>query len=52
MINKEELILIKAGASKISGTFINSIVKLGNLIFDIGKSLGSSIRRTLNKNYC
>lgn len=50
-LNKEELLFIKGGAS-VSGTLINAFVKLGTLIYDIAKSLGSSLRRITTKSIC
>ena len=44
MLSKDELINIKGGASGVSGTLINSIVKLVSTMFDIGKTIGSAIR--------
>lgn len=44
ILNEKELITIVGGSSSISGTLINSICKLVTLIFDIGRSIGSSIK--------
>ena len=40
---KEQMITI-GGASKLSGTFINSITKALSFLFDLGKTIGSAIR--------
>lgn len=49
-----ELISIKGGASKssISATMLNSIIRGVSLIFELGRSFGSSIRRTRSGTYC
>ena len=46
---KEESIKIKGGA--ISITLVNAFISLGKLTFDIGKSLGTALRRGF-KNVC
>lgn len=50
-LNKCELIEIQGGVS-ISGTFISSIVRGINAILELGRSLGSSIRRIGSNNLC
>lgn len=50
-MRREELIEIKGGAS-ISGTVINALVKGLSVIVDLGRSLGSAIRRYKVKEYC
>lgn len=44
ILKDEDLICIRGGTSSISGTFINSVVKFVTTIFEIGKTIGSSIR--------
>ena len=51
MIIKEELLLIKGGAS-ISGTLINAIVRAVNAALEFGRTLGSSIRRGIAGKTC
>lgn len=46
----EELIMIKAGS--VSGTIINAIVRSVTLALELGRSLGSAIRRTKEKKKC
>lgn len=46
----EELIIIKAGS--VSGTIINAIVRSVTLALEIGRSLGSAIRRAKEKKKC
>ena len=46
----EELITIKAGS--VSGTIINAVVRSVTLALEIGRSLGSAIRRAKEKKKC
>ena len=48
-VRKEDAINIKGGAVTI--TLINAFISLGKLTFEIGKSLGTAIRRGF-KNVC
>ena len=48
-LEKTEAIKIRGGA--ISITLINAFISLGKLTFDIGKSLGTALRRGFN-NVC
>ncbi len=48
-VKKEESMKIKGGA--ISITLVNTFISLGKLTFDIGKSLGTALRRGF-KNVC
>ena len=50
-LNKKELKKIKAGAA-ISSALINSIVRGINSFMDVGRYLGSSIRRFVGGNIC
>lgn len=50
-LNSEELKSIIGGAS-ISGTLVSSLVKGVTTFFDIGRYLGSSIRRIFGGNIC
>ncbi|HOZ54411.1 MAG TPA: hypothetical protein PKY25_03700 [Bacilli bacterium] len=50
-LNKNELTEIKAGAS-ISGTLFNAIARGVTVFTDLGRYLGSAIRRISSKNYC
>ena len=51
MLNKEELLEIVGGTS-ISGTLINAFVRAINVALDVGRSLGSAIRRVMSKSMC
>lgn len=50
-LKKEELLLIVGGIS-ITGTLINSIVRGINSILDLGRSLGTAIRRVVSGSVC
>lgn len=50
-LNKHELVEIKAGAT-ISGTLFNAIARGVTVFTDLGRYLGSAIRRLTSKNYC
>ena len=49
-LNQNELMKINGGG--ISGTLINAITTAGKFIYNIGHSLGSSIRRIAGDSYC
>lgn len=50
ILSKKELLEIDGGS--ISGTLLSSIIKGISSVFDLGKSLGSAIRRIIGKNIC
>lgn len=50
ILKKDELITIKGGA--ISASWLNYITRAISLLFEIGRSIGSSIRRAYTHNYC
>lgn len=47
----EELLQIKAGAT-LSATMINAVVKGIDIVLDIGRSLGTAIRRLGDHKTC
>ena len=49
-LDRKELLSVEGGS--ISGTMINSITKGINTILDMGRSLGSAIRRIGSNNIC
>lgn len=49
-LKETELYEIKGGA--ITATLFNSIARLINTVLDLGRTVGSSIRRIYSKNYC
>lgn len=50
-IRKEEMLKIEGGTS-ITGSMLNAIYKTIDLIYSIGESLGSYIRRAVEKKVC
>ena len=50
-LNKTELLKIAGGIS-ITGTFISALAKGIGVIVDLGRSLGTAIRRASSKNLC
>ncbi|MDO4963267.1 MAG: bacteriocin [bacterium] len=51
-LNNCELMNIEGGASFITASFLNAASRAISTIMDIGRSLGSSIRRAINGSYC
>lgn len=41
-----------SGGAKISGTLINALSRAVNTLLEVGRSLGSSIRRIVKKKIC
>lgn len=50
-LSKEELLLISGGIN-FSGTLINSFTSGIRIILDVSRSLGTSIRRIMDKRMC
>jgi len=50
-LNKNELMCVEGGI-KITATLINSVAKGVNTILNLGRALGSSIRRIGSKKLC
>ncbi len=50
ILNKQELLMISGGA--ISGSLINAFIRGINTILDLGRSLGTAIRRIQTKQFC
>lgn len=52
-MTNEELILIKGGAtSLLTATFLNAAARCINVLLDIGRAIGTSIRRIHSGNIC
>lgn len=52
-LNDIELLEIQGGAvSTLNSTFINAIARLINTVLDLGRVIGSNIKRIQTKNYC
>ncbi|MDD3341102.1 MAG: hypothetical protein PHN72_02750 [Bacilli bacterium] len=50
VLNKEELLEIKGGA--ITGTYINAVVKGIEALLEVGRSLGTAVRRWVEGSIC
>lgn len=50
-LTREQLATITGGVN-ISGTFINAIIKGVNSFLDLGRSIGTAIRRIQTGNIC
>lgn len=50
MLNNEELILVRGGG--ITATMLNSLSRLMDTIYNLGQSIGSTLRRLVGKNVC
>ncbi len=51
ILKQEELLLIVGGIS-VTGTLINSLVRGINTFLDLGRSLGTAIRRVMTNKIC
>jgi len=49
-LKNEDLLMVVGGS--ITATFLNSIARLLTTVIDVGKMIGSSLRRISHKNYC
>lgn len=49
-LTNKELNSIVGGA--LSGAVISSLIRGASLVFEIGKSFGSALRRMMKGNYC
>lgn len=50
-MEKDELMLVVGGTS-ISGTVLNAVVRTLNAALEVGRSLGTAIRRIKTKQIC
>lgn len=51
-LSDKEMASINGGASYFSATLVSALTKAGSTLFDIGRSLGSAIRRIYEKDIC
>ena len=51
-LKKEEMLKISGGASWYSASFLNAISRAISTLMDLGRSLGTSIRRSINGKVC
>ncbi len=49
-IEEKELYLINGGGYALTATIINAVVSATKIVLEIGRSLGSSLRRTSGKS--
>jgi len=49
-LTKEELFEVQGGS--ITASFLNALSRAASTILDIGRSIGSSLRRMVTRNYC
>lgn len=52
MILNDEVLARTYGGANISYSFVNALTRLISTVLDLGKTVGSIIRRTKDKNYC
>jgi len=50
MLTNEELIIIRGGG--ITATFLNSLSRLMDTLYNLGQAVGSSLRRLTSKKVC
>lgn len=51
-LNNKELMKIEGGASWLTASFLNSAARAVETVLEIGRSLGSAIRRMVSGKYC
>ena len=51
-LNNNELMNVEGGASYLTASFLNAASRALSTIMDIGRSLGTSIRRMFSGSYC
>ncbi len=49
---QENMLISIMGGVTVNSGFVNSIVRMINSFIEIGKMVGSSLRRIINKKYC
>lgn len=52
VLGEDKLYEIDGGAISWSGTVISAITSAGKFIYNLGQSLGSSIKRIVGGSYC
>lgn len=51
-LNNEELLMINGGSITFNATLFTAMVKGASISFEIGRSLGVSIRKAFGARYC
>ncbi len=52
MLSNEELYNIKGGSVSLTGSLLTGILGIVNKIFELGRAVGSGVRRVHDKNIC
>jgi hypothetical protein len=52
ILTKEELLEIDGGAIRFSGVLVKETLKCFNFVLELGRNLGSAIRRYKDNNLC
>lgn len=52
MLSKKQLLKIEGGSVSVTGTLISSIIDVANLVIDLGRSIGTSIRKMAFPSSC
>ena len=52
IVNNSDLMAISGGNITYTATFINAICRVVDIIFEVGKNLGSAIRRSTENTTC
>ncbi len=51
-LKEQELYSINGGGITINATLINAFARAISTVLDLGRTVGSAIRRLYSKNYC
>ena len=51
-LDSKELLNIDGGANWLSASFLNAASRALSTLYDLGRSLGTAIRRTINGSVC
>ena len=51
-IKREEMLNITGGANYLSASFLNAVSRAITTLVDLGRSLGTSIRRSISGKVC
>ena len=51
-LNNKELLCIEGGSNIVTASFFNAASRAISVLLDVGKSLGTSIRRAINGDIC
>lgn len=52
IINNEELMMVRGGASVTLVSFVNSMVRALSTFKDLGNTLGSTLKKFIQGKYC